>query len=387
MHRDVSRLCTPTILFALLVGCGNQTSNESQPESGLPGHASPGDASAPRADASTPPGQPVDASLPPVVDGPNTVDAPGWCQPEAYPATISTTSSGFVDGHGCPVTLDGFVIDAYWGSGTDTWQASTYQQIASAGFTAVRVWINWSDFEPTQGNFSSVAFQTLDAAVQSAHDAKLYVILCPIFINNNEERVPTWAQGGVNSIDDISENAAGYLKYVANHYLNDKTIAAYDLVNEPGGESLDDLLTMYATALADVRSVDATHPRSSRSYGGCASAPQQSDSGTWVTIGSTGGPSVMRASDEAMPSRWSRISTRRPPAPSGVIAPYVVNSSGRAPWMATRAASKTRPAQAHVHATGKVTSPVGIPRGGARLRRAMRSTMASGMASANAFAR
>src|SRR6266571_5315903 len=90
----------------------------------------------------------------------------------------ATPRHAFVGPAGAPVTLIGLNIVPVWPAlPGHTWKQARYDQIAAAGFTAVRFVVHWPDFESVKGQWNETNLATLDTAVARAKAAGLYVIL------------------------------------------------------------------------------------------------------------------------------------------------------------------------------------------------------------------
>jgi hypothetical protein len=198
--------------------------------------------------------------LPPVAGGgeePSTGRPAGG----SFPAVLhSTPTAAFVDPSGQPLLLEGLNVMPIWSNDPGrTWPAGTYRRIRDAGFTVVRFVLYWDDFEPNRGDWDQVHLATLDTAVGRAGAAGLYVILDEIHLvgPGGFDHVPRWARTG-DSVTTVERNGAGYLRMLASRYRAERTVAAYDPVNEFHRWPIDQngVLRAYDRLVRQIRSVD-----------------------------------------------------------------------------------------------------------------------------------
>ncbi|HEX2234046.1 MAG TPA: cellulase family glycosylhydrolase [Thermoleophilaceae bacterium] len=189
----------------------------------------------------------------------------------AFPGRLHTTAKSIVDSRGREVLLRGFNVIPVFSAGGGTWSRRHYRRIRRRGFNVVRFVVYWSRMQPARGRFNRVALRTLDRAVRNARRAGLYVVLDPIHLFDGTRYVPRWARPTLSEQDRwdptesgaalrraVQDNAPRYLRMLARRYRHDRTVAAYDLVNEPPSYPPDQngILRMFDSLIRAVREVD-----------------------------------------------------------------------------------------------------------------------------------
>lgn len=161
-----------------------------------------------------------------------------------------------------PVRFNGVNVQPIWSSSTSTWAQSHYDQIKARGFDHVRFVLFWKLMQPSRGSFDAARFATLATAVARAKSAGLYVILDVIHLYGADgglDHVPAWAvAGGGDSVDIVLRDGIPYVREIVGRYADERTVVAYDLVNEPYAWPIDNsrVLQMYDTLIREVRAID-----------------------------------------------------------------------------------------------------------------------------------
>ena len=179
-----------------------------------------------------------------------------------FPAKFHTTKNQlFVDANGYDHTLTAVNIWPVW-EGSVAWPVSTYNEIRSAGFNAVRFLLPWRSYEPTRGNVQWLA--QLDQAVANARAAGLYVWF--VFLNDSWNTPPDWAtwqapgiannphQMQVRSMEKHRDSGLHFYSTIINRYKANPAVAAFNLIHETHGSNendrvLRDLWTPFVTRL------------------------------------------------------------------------------------------------------------------------------------------
>jgi Cellulase (glycosyl hydrolase family 5) len=189
-----------------------------------------------------------------------TIGLTGAAAASAPVVLHSTRQHPFVDASGKPVHLIGFDLPPVWGTlPGKTYAADRYTQIASRGFTAVRFFLHWKDFESAgPGEFNQTNLTTLDTAIGYAKAAGLYVILSEINGSQGMGDIPAWAQEGSDQITSIENHAEGYIATLAARFRSEPAVAGYEFVNEPQRWPIERtaVLHMYSLLISSERQVD-----------------------------------------------------------------------------------------------------------------------------------
>ena len=131
--------------------------------------------------------------------------------------------------------LKGFDVQAF-SNGRSSFDARDFDRIKSAGMSAVRLWSNWADLEPSRGVWNQANLQALDTSVKQATGAGLKVILDPIHLYNGRVNrgVPNWAfQGHFIDADAVRDSGADVLVKLATRYQRYRLVVGIDSPNEP----------------------------------------------------------------------------------------------------------------------------------------------------------
>lgn len=170
--------------------------------------------------------------------------------PVAFPADFHTSGiHPYVDNNGYDHVLVGPFLWPVW-QGSEAWTASDYQAVRAAGFNSVKFNLPWAHYEPSEGNVQWLA--QLDAAVQKANQAGLYVVMCALV--SGSDAVPGWAAsrpldapqvtnntsgtGGVLFIErhrDEATDPGSFYPVIINRYKDDPGVASFDLIHETRG--------------------------------------------------------------------------------------------------------------------------------------------------------
>lgn len=208
--------------------------------------------------------------------------------------TFYTEGQWIKDGEGNVVILRGVNFEGLEYGAWNTHTEQDYAIISSWGLNVVRLPIAWSYIESEPGTYNYEYLNYVDRDIAWAKQNGLYVILdmhqyqwSPYFDSGNG--MPIWAvsnyprnnEGKLNAIDDFwlgkgpngtqvnTENPSVRDRYInmwmfiANYYLNEPTIIAYDLFNEPNSNLSPDswqvnyLYPFYKELINAIRSVDA----------------------------------------------------------------------------------------------------------------------------------
>jgi endoglucanase len=168
-------------------------------------------------------------------------------------------------------------LDQRFGVATEQSLIKTYQtswitttdldNIAKAGFNAVRVPVWWGQFyllnDQSPAGWRSDAFDVLDWLVSEAGARGIYVIIDMHGVVGGQSPSDDTGRAGQNQYW-TNANFQGQTAYmwwmIANRYRGNPTVAGYDLVNEPDkAPSSDAVLTADNDLYQSIRSVDTTH--------------------------------------------------------------------------------------------------------------------------------
>ena len=144
-----------------------------------------------------------------------------------------------------------------------------FKIMASFGFNAVRLPFHYSllvdDKHPME--LKPDAFKWLDAAIDMAARTGLYTILDMHGAPGGQSTDHTTGWANQNQLwnrDDLKKQTAFLWKEIANHYKDHRSVAAYDLINEPFGDYKTSAHAEAQVALMGelyeaIRAVDAKH--------------------------------------------------------------------------------------------------------------------------------
>ncbi len=180
------------------------------------------------------------------------------------------------------------------------------QLMAHLGFNFIRLAVNWSGLEPTEGTFNYADLDLLDSVIQSAQNAGIYVLIdyhedayskeigedgaplwaiiptpttllsgpiaqgpnlsCPCY-DLNARRVSAPVLDAFNSfwedVDNLQERFMPLWQLVASRYANNDTVIGYEDMNEPVAIQTPNGLTLlddfHVKAAKYLRQVDRNH--------------------------------------------------------------------------------------------------------------------------------
>lgn len=236
---------------------------------------------------------------------------------------LHTNGTHIVDGDDNPIILRGANFMGYEFGAWDSHTEEDYARMVSWGFNVVRLPIAWSYIEPEPGVYNSSYFDFVDRDIQWAGKHGLYLILdmhqwkwSPHFTYGTSGRgngLPTWMVAaypnsregmgqavmdfmlgkGPNGTDanetnpSMQERLVNVWKLIAQRYVNEPTIAAYELFNEPyhssdlidGGltptETAVCLFPFYGRLIEGIRTEDSNHIIAYQPVGGWDSGRAQ----------------------------------------------------------------------------------------------------------------
>ncbi|MDD3946258.1 MAG: cellulase family glycosylhydrolase [Clostridia bacterium] len=119
------------------------------------------------------------------------------------------------------------------------WTTEDFDHCKSMGFNSVRLPFTWRDLENKDGSQKSEGFQRLDWFIDECARRQMYVILdlhgAHGSQNGKHHSGDTRTGGNLyDNEENMSRTEALWVR-VAEHYKENKWIAAYDLLNEPEG--------------------------------------------------------------------------------------------------------------------------------------------------------
>ena len=157
-------------------------------------------------------------------------------------------------------------------------QASDLDNIKNAGFNVIRVPVWWGQFFQINATVStstwrSDAFTYLDWLVSNAGSRGIYVIIDMHGAVGSQSTSDDTGQQNVNqyfydSTGNDQGNTAWMWWQIANHYNGNPTVAGYDLLNEPAGNTSvspavpppdASVIAQYVSLYNTVRGVDPNH--------------------------------------------------------------------------------------------------------------------------------
>lgn len=137
--------------------------------------------------------------------------------------------------------------------------------LSESGYNTLRIPLHYKHFSEEEGSYNTIGFEILDPIISLCKEYGIFVVL-------DMHAAP----GGQNSSDfSDSDGQTAYLwenpsnrrwlasiwKYIADYYSDNRTIVAYDLLNEPVifpyGPSI--LYNLYKDIKDSIRSVDENH--------------------------------------------------------------------------------------------------------------------------------
>jgi hypothetical protein len=140
------------------------------------------------------------------------------------------------------------------------------QNIKNAGFNCIRVPVWWGQFydidNATGSGWRSDAFDELDRIVDTAGSLGLYVIIDMHGAVGGQSASDSTGRAGLNTYwtDGNNQGNTAWMWWkIAGHYNGNPTIAAYDLLNEPGGASPNVVISAYDQLYKSVRGADTSH--------------------------------------------------------------------------------------------------------------------------------
>lgn len=139
----------------------------------------------------------------------------------------------------------------------DNWiTAADIDTIKSLGFNLLRVPFGWRNLQYQNQQWyldssGNIDFTRFDWIVNQAAVHNMYVIFdFHVWLNQNIN------YSGISNVDSVILSTCTIWREVANHFKNNPTVAAYDLLNEPTSSTDDTVMQMiYDT----VRSIDPNH--------------------------------------------------------------------------------------------------------------------------------
>ncbi|MEE1200118.1 MAG: cellulase family glycosylhydrolase [Christensenellales bacterium] len=120
------------------------------------------------------------------------------------------------------------------------WTEADFDNVKALGMNVIRLPITWWHILNEDGNLRSDAFDRIDWFVNCCEARDLYVVI--------DLHAAPGSQNGKDHSGDTSgshlwenstyqDRTVALWQHVANHYKGNATVAAYDLLNEPGGDS------------------------------------------------------------------------------------------------------------------------------------------------------
>lgn len=198
---------------------------------------------------------------------------------------LSTRGTSIVDSVGQTVILRGVNYPGYEQDHPTLHSFGAYSTLAGNEFNVVRLPISWANLEPEPGAFNSTYLSYLDQDAQWAKSAGIYVIL-DMHQSNwadkfGREGAPDWAvqnygsnaTGMQQAVTDfwtntgLQDHLVQVWAKIAQHFVNEPTIAGYDLFNEPwiftsatpALNATHALEAFYFRTIHAIRAVDPNH--------------------------------------------------------------------------------------------------------------------------------
>jgi len=200
---------------------------------------------------------------------------------------LSVAGTRIVNPAGAPVFLRGVNYVGYESEDSSPvlHSESAYLLFAKVGFNVVRLPISWARLEPSPGKFNEQYLTTfVDNDVRWAKKYGLYVVLdmhqlywgsrfggsgIPEWLVN---KYPATDEGMRRAVTDfwtqtaIQQHLVDVWTKIAHRYVNETTIAGYDILNEPWvytsinpNLTASDVNSFYVRAIESIRSVDRNH--------------------------------------------------------------------------------------------------------------------------------
>ncbi len=154
--------------------------------------------------------------------------------------------------------------DALWDYYQDLWITTVdLDSIQSTGMNMVRVPFFWREVMKDDGTIKDGAFKQLDWVVDECSQRNIYVVLDLHGAPGGLDGYITSGQAVMNELWS-SEKYQNYTidlwKAIAEHYVGNPCVAAYDLLNEPVSDNNNNSNSTFYNVLYDaVRSVDPDH--------------------------------------------------------------------------------------------------------------------------------
>ena len=203
---------------------------------------------------------------------------------EAYTPPVMSTSTDFIRASGknlvvtaanTQIVLKGINIGIPTDA-TDTpqdiWDVKSvsekdFQNIASLGFNAIRLMMNYKMFEDDAlpGVFKEDGWHWLDRAISMAKTSGLKIMLdmhAPQGGYQSDQSVGFSAFWGTSTSDPNTANQNRLLVLwtaIANRYKHETEILGFDLINEPRPHNSEEWFSYSEQLIAQIRTVDANH--------------------------------------------------------------------------------------------------------------------------------
>jgi endoglucanase len=131
------------------------------------------------------------------------------------------------------------------------------QKIGQAGFNCVRLPLHRRLFDDNRG------WKLLDRLLDSCERHKIYVVLDLHAVPGGQSNLgmadPGDARHGVWASEEDQKKTIAIWKSIAARYRSRKTIAGYDLINEPAPPSDEALISLYQRIIQTIRAEDPSH--------------------------------------------------------------------------------------------------------------------------------
>lgn len=193
------------------------------------------------------------------------VNLGGWLVQEAW---MNLTNA--------PCQAEAFrVLDERFGRETREWLFSVYEDnylteadfdnIRALGMNVVRVPFAWWNILTDDGELRADAFDRLDWAVRRCAERGMYVILdlhAARGSQNNQDNSGEMNGSNLWKEPSYQDQTVFLWEQVAAHYKDEPAVAAYDLLNEPGGDFKSTGVTQWEffdRACQAIRAVDPAH--------------------------------------------------------------------------------------------------------------------------------
>jgi endoglycosylceramidase len=188
------------------------------------------------------------------------------------------------------VSLRGAAFMGYEFGALNSHSYADYQKLAGLGFNVARLSVAWAYIEPKPGRYDTQYLSYVDQDIAWAKSLGLYIVLDMHQVywssqfktddGNIGNGMPIWMTGNYSSDQEgrlssvtnfwesplLRERFQLMWQFVASRYVNEPTVAGYDLLNEPpaGNISIDEFVNttlpqFYLDTIAAVRQVDPKH--------------------------------------------------------------------------------------------------------------------------------